>query len=574
MNTPDDEKSYSAIGDTEYATTFRVDNPAGTPVEVLKVYRIASVEREEGAAGFAADVRALRSVDTPALVTPQEAGLTDAGAPYIRRSWIGSPSLADQLAQGSKLSTSDAVTVAVNLADVVSAMNNKRLLHLGVSPQNLFVRPDLSILLTDPLPRSTFLALQHARKERTAHVAPEILSGEPAKPASDSYSIMSTLMAALGDRELPESLELLRDRCLADRPADRPMPGELAQLLREVGPSVEEFELTASQTAASAGATGEPGTGRTGNTETGGTGETGETGTGKTGTGETGETGDSSNAQRVEETSGAVKQRVITPPEVASQPTAPQRQRKPIGWILAAVAVAALLVFLITRNPDSSSKTPSESTPNKEETQKLEGSKAARDSAQASAVKPDSENPQPLFNLKVTDWTTYEGPNNQVQLRVGFEAENGSDVDVTLPDGPGARLALIVSENSNFVGPTGLNLADRELALTPAAFGVSDSKSATLRAIPANPAGYVENFTSADGASVSSRPSLMAATAVKAQSVLKNEPVGATEVTFYMPRGEEAGDIIAYGIALLDEEDNLLAFAPASDWPGENIDQR
>jgi hypothetical protein len=66
----------------------------------------------------------------------------------------------------------------------------------------------------------------------------------------------------------------------------------------------------------------------------------------------------------------------------------------------------------------------------------------------------------------------------------------------------------------------------------------------------------------------------MAATAVKAQSVLKNEPVGATEVTFYMPRGEEAGDIIAYGIALLDEEDNLLAFAPASDWPGENIDQR
>jgi serine/threonine protein kinase len=266
VNTPDDEKSYSAIGDTEYATTFRVDNAAGTPVEVLKVYRIASVEREEGAAGFAADVRALRSVDTPALVTPQEAGLTDAGAPYIRRSWIGSPSLADQLAQGSKLSTSDAVTVAVNLADVVSAMNNKRLLHLGVSPQNLFVRPDLSILLTDPLPRSTFLALQHARKERTAHVAPEILSGEPAKPASDSYSIMSTLMAALGDRELPESLEQLRDRCLADRPADRPMPGELAQLLREVGPSVEEFELTASQTAASAGATGEPGTGETGET--------------------------------------------------------------------------------------------------------------------------------------------------------------------------------------------------------------------------------------------------------------------------------------------------------------------
>ena len=295
MNTPDDEKSYSAIGDTEYATTFRVDNPAGTPVEVLKVYRIASVEREEGAAGFAADVRALRSVDTPALVTPQEAGLTDAGAPYIRRSWIGSPSLADQLAQGSKLSTSDAVTVAVNLADVVSAMNNKRLLHLGVSPQNLFVRPDLSILLTDPLPRSTFLALQHARKERTAHVAPEILSGEPAKPASDSYSIMSTLMTALGDRELQESLEQLRDRCLADRPADRPMPGELAQLLREVGPSVEEFELTASQTAASAGATGEPGTGETGDTETGGTGETVETGTGKTG-----EPGDSSNAQRVE----------------------------------------------------------------------------------------------------------------------------------------------------------------------------------------------------------------------------------------------------------------------------------
>jgi len=169
VKTPHAYTGLKIIGNSAFATTYRADCPAHGGAVVVKVFRREALMRPEGVNGFVADYRRIRSVESTSLAMPVEAGTVESGEPYITRRRVPSPSLASQVATGTTLGLVRSLRLGSELAATAAALHRRRLLHLGITPTNVFVLEDGSIVLTDPLPRSVFLATPGGHSARPAH---------------------------------------------------------------------------------------------------------------------------------------------------------------------------------------------------------------------------------------------------------------------------------------------------------------------------------------------------------------------------------------------------------------------
>ena len=228
-----DYAGFSVIGQSPFASTYRAFLPRLHAPVVVRVFASVIAEAPDAEERFVAEIRAIAAIDDPRLEPPVELGTSERGDLYVTRRRLSDESLGRLAEQGRLLGLPEALRVGAELADVAAHLDRRGVAHHAISPNNTFIGADGAVVVTDPIPAIALEGVPLGLRSRPAHVAPEILAGQPWSSAAESYSIMSTVTSILGHQALPTLITELVDECLAPEPTRRPAPAELAALLRE-----------------------------------------------------------------------------------------------------------------------------------------------------------------------------------------------------------------------------------------------------------------------------------------------------------------------------------------------------
>ncbi|WP_288815676.1 serine/threonine-protein kinase, partial [uncultured Gordonia sp.] len=150
---------------------------------------------------FRNEARTAAALDHPGIVTVYTHGVEN-GSPWFSMSYLEG----EDLAAASALPVDDVVTVVGKVADALDYAHTRRVIHRDIKPANIVVAhgPDGRITRVTVLDFGIARLMDGAKMTATnlfvgtlAYAAPEILTGEPAIPASDQYALACTTFQLL-----------------------------------------------------------------------------------------------------------------------------------------------------------------------------------------------------------------------------------------------------------------------------------------------------------------------------------------------------------------------------------------
>ena len=134
----------------------------------------------------------MASVHHPAIVAIHDVGEAD-GDPYIVMELVEGESLAARFARGGALSPEEVAPILGSVAAGLAAVHARGLVHRDVKPHNILLPAGGAAKLADfGLARgdeTTTLTSPGTAVGTLGYLAPELLHGEPATPASDVYAL-------------------------------------------------------------------------------------------------------------------------------------------------------------------------------------------------------------------------------------------------------------------------------------------------------------------------------------------------------------------------------------------------
>ncbi len=136
----------------------------------------------------------------PGVVTVFGQGLTGNGFPYLAMEYLPGGNLADMVTRTGPLPWPVALGYGAQLADALAAAHDVGFLHRDVKPENSLIDRFGHAKLADFGIAAITTGTRTATGIVTAtviHAAPEVLAGQRATPASDLYSLGSTLHTLL-----------------------------------------------------------------------------------------------------------------------------------------------------------------------------------------------------------------------------------------------------------------------------------------------------------------------------------------------------------------------------------------
>jgi serine/threonine protein kinase len=223
------------LGEGAVGVVYRARSSDGRVV-AIKALSPALGADAEFRARFARETRAAQEVRDRHLVRIVEHGEAD-GRPYLVLEYVGGGSLADRLGRGT-LPVDGMVSLVAEVAAGLDALHRHGIVHRDVKPSNIMLREDGSAALTDfGLAKGaayTVLTRPGQVVGTLDYLAPELVRGEQATPASDIYALGCVAFESLagsppfGDR----SLFGVGAAHLADEPPDPPAPLDVAWALR------------------------------------------------------------------------------------------------------------------------------------------------------------------------------------------------------------------------------------------------------------------------------------------------------------------------------------------------------
>ena len=259
----DQYEVIEAIGEGGMGAVYRArDTILGRDV-ALKLIKVASIGRR-GVRRFLSEAQMTARLQHSNIVVLYGAGEFD-GVPYLALEYVAGQTLRARLA-GGPMTVTEALRVAAEAAEAVSAAQRHDVVHCDLKPENLILADDGRVRVLD-------FGLAQASGHRDsvgvgtpAYMAPEQLAGRPAGPATDIWALMVVLYEMLeGDRPRPpavtwpaspppirpfhrvrppDELRVLVTRGLAIDPDDRPSVSEVQR-------GLERVRRSAAQSAAS-----------------------------------------------------------------------------------------------------------------------------------------------------------------------------------------------------------------------------------------------------------------------------------------------------------------------------------
>lgn len=234
--------------------------PGGHRV-ALKVLRPHVVGDAEARARLAREVETLRRVSSPRVAEIVDAD-PEGPMPYVVTRYVPGLSLYHHVEEEGVLSGRDLHHAMACLADALRAVHAVGVLHRDIKPTNVLMEGRAPVLIDFGLARladDPRLTQAGWLMGTPGYLAPEILYGDPALPASDVHAWAATLvygatgrppygggptMAVLdrvrrGEHDLggvPEPERELLTACLAPEPGDRPTLAEITGWLADHEP--------------------------------------------------------------------------------------------------------------------------------------------------------------------------------------------------------------------------------------------------------------------------------------------------------------------------------------------------
>lgn len=235
----------------------------------LKVLRPHVVGDAEARARLAREVETLRRVSSPRVAEIVDAD-PEGPMPYVVTRYVPGLSLYHHVEEEGVLAGRDLHHAMACLADALRAVHAVGVLHRDIKPTNVLMEGRAPVLIDFGLARladDTRLTQAGWLMGTPGYLAPEILYGDPALPASDVHAWAATLvygatgrppygtgptMAVLdrvrrGEHDLsgvPEPERGLLTACLAPEPADRPTLAEITGWLAAHEPGAPDGPAT------------------------------------------------------------------------------------------------------------------------------------------------------------------------------------------------------------------------------------------------------------------------------------------------------------------------------------------
>jgi serine/threonine protein kinase len=188
-------RTLETLGEGAAGVVYRAVDGEGTEV-ALKVIRPEMTRDEGSRKRLAHEIRALRELRHANLVPLLDAGEVD-GTSFIAFAYLaGSETLSGRLERSGVLEPAEIVGVARQIGSALDAMHEAGMVHRDVKPSNVILSGDEALLSDLGLVRGAgYTALTRpGRVLGTAdYLAPELIRGETAGPASDLYALGCTL---------------------------------------------------------------------------------------------------------------------------------------------------------------------------------------------------------------------------------------------------------------------------------------------------------------------------------------------------------------------------------------------
>jgi serine/threonine protein kinase len=222
------------LGEGAAGVVYRARAPDGRVV-AIKALSPALAADDAFRARFAREARVAQQVRHRHLVSIVEQGDAD-GRPYLVLEYMPGGSLGDRLMR-STLGLEEMLRVVAEVGAGLDTLHRQDLVHRDVKPSNIMLREDGSAALTDfGLAKGaayTVLTRPGQVVGTLDYLAPELVRGDAATPASDVYALGCVAFECLAGRPpfADRSLFGVGTAHLEDDPPDPPAPADVAWVL-------------------------------------------------------------------------------------------------------------------------------------------------------------------------------------------------------------------------------------------------------------------------------------------------------------------------------------------------------
>jgi serine/threonine-protein kinase len=191
------------IGEGATGIVFRAVRETDGTTVALKVLRRELSGNEPFRRRFLREAETATSVRHPHLVRVLDAG-EDAGLSYLAAEFVSGPSVAARISAGGPLSLPEVLRLAAEVASGLDALHGLDLVHRDVKPGNIMLAEDGTAALTDfgLAKGAAYTALTRPGEVLgTPHyLAPELIEGADATPATDIYALGCAVFECVAGR--------------------------------------------------------------------------------------------------------------------------------------------------------------------------------------------------------------------------------------------------------------------------------------------------------------------------------------------------------------------------------------
>ncbi|MGY0459211.1 protein kinase domain-containing protein [Kitasatospora sp. cg17-2] len=242
------------LGEGGMGQVFLALSPGGVPAAV-KVVRPEFTQDPEFAARFSREITAAQRV-RGAHIAPLLDASAHAARPWLATSYVAGPSLHDLVVRAGPLPHDQVLLLAGGIAHALTDIHAAGVVHRDLKPANIVLDETgpkvIDFGIVKSLSQSVTYASQSTRIGTPLYMSPEQATGRPVGPASDVFSLGSTLYFLATGREafgaenkwavvhrvtadspqlsaVPEPLRELITDCLSKDPDRRPTPARIRE---------------------------------------------------------------------------------------------------------------------------------------------------------------------------------------------------------------------------------------------------------------------------------------------------------------------------------------------------------